>query len=128
MIFHKAFIRKIFRYLLIIWMVCCSGMAEAQIATHGKASYYSDKFEGRKTANGELYCKDSLTAAHRTLVFGTKVKVTNVKSNAEVIVRINDRGPHIKGRIIDLSRKSMEKLGGVHDGVIDVSIEFVVDE
>ncbi len=128
MIFNRAFTPKINGYILLIWMGCFSSSAGAQIVTHGKASYYSDKFEGRKTASGELYHKDSITAAHRTIPFGTKVKVTNVKNNVETIVRINDRGPHIKGRIIDLSRKAMENLGGIHQGVIDVKIEIVSDD
>lgn len=112
----------------MFWMAICIGEAYAQIVVHGKASYYSDKFEGRETASGELYCKDSLTAAHRILPFGTIVKVTSVKKNVQTIVRINDRGPHVKGRIIDLSRKAMENLGGIHDGVIDVKIEVISDE
>ena len=100
-----------------------SAIASAQTIEHGLASYYSDKFEGKITANGERYHKDSLTAAHLSFPFGTMVKVTNVKNNKYVIVKINDRGPYIKGRIIDLSRKAMEILDGINDGVIDVKIE-----
>ncbi len=69
----------------------------------GIASYYGKEFHGRKTANGETFDMNALTAAHRTLPFGTMVKVTNLANNKEVTVRINDRGPFIKGRIIDLS-------------------------
>lgn len=92
---------------------------------YGTASYYADKFHGRKTANGELYNKDSLTAAHRTIPFGKKVKVTNLDNKETVIVIINDRGPHIKGRIIDLSRKAMEELSGIEKGIIQVKIEVL---
>lgn len=99
--------------------------AFAQDAEYGKASYYADKFQGRKTASGELYHADSLTAAHRTLPFGTIVKVTNVKSNDFVLVRINDRGPFVQGRIIDLSKKAMRDLDGLDEGVIDVKLEIV---
>lgn len=70
------------------------------------ASWYGGKFHGRTTASGEIYNMYSLTAAHKTMKFGTKVKVTNLSNNKSVIVRINDRGPFIKGRVIDLSKKA----------------------
>ena len=72
-----------------------------------------------------MYHKDLLTAAHRTIPFGTKVKVTNLQNGKTVVVKINDRGPFIKGRIIDLSRRAMETLGGLSTGIIDVKIEIV---
>ena len=97
----------------------------AQSIEAGKASYYADKFQNRKTASGELYHKDSLTAAHRTLDFGTKVKVTNLQNKRSVIVKINDRGPFISGRIIDLSKRAMRRLDGLDRGVIDVEIELL---
>ena len=100
-------------------------MIQAQDIQHGKATYYADKFQGNKTASGEIYVKDSLTAAYRSIPFGTLVKVTNVKNDRSVIVRINDRGPYIKNRIIDLSRKAMKILGGIEDGVIDVVLEII---
>lgn len=70
------------------------------------ASWYGGKFHGRTTASGEIYNMYSLTAAHKTMKFGTKVKVTNLSNNKSVVVRINDRGPFIKGRVIDLSKKA----------------------
>lgn len=72
----------------------------------GQASYYADKFQNRKTASGEPYNARQKTAAHRTLPFGSKVKVTNVRNGKSVVVRINDRGPFDRGRVIDLSRSS----------------------
>ncbi len=96
----------------------------SQSADTGYASYYADKFQGRKTANGELYHQDSLTAAHRTITFGTKIKVTNLNNNKSVVVRINDREPFIQERIIDLSKEAMKKLGGIEKGVIKVKIEL----
>src|SRR4249919_962127 len=72
----------------------------------GKASYYSDKFDGRKTASGAVFSQHKLTAAHKTLPFGTKVKVTNLSNGKTVKVRINDRGPFVEGRILDLSKKA----------------------
>lgn len=90
-----------------------------------KASYYADYFHGRKTANGETFDMYELTAAHKTLPFGTLVKVTNLKNNKEVIVRINDRGPYIKGREIDLSLQGAEELDMIKAGVVPVKIELV---
>ena len=89
----------------------------------GKASYYALKYQDRKTASGERFDHQSHTAAHRRLPFGTKVKVSNVNNNKSVIVTINDRGPFIKDRIIDLTRSAFAAIGDLHAGVIDVKIE-----
>ncbi len=91
----------------------------------GLASYYSDEFVGRTTANGEIYNPVLLTAAHRSLPFGTKVKVTNLKNSREVIVIINDRGPFVQGRIIDLSKQAAKILDFLQDGIVRVRIESV---
>ena len=77
----------------------------------GVASWYGGKFHGRKTANGETYNQNALTAAHRSLPFGTKVRVTNTRSGDTVVVRINDRGPFVGGRVIDLSRAAASSIG-----------------
>ena len=76
-----------------------------------KASYYANKFHGRKTASGKLYNKNEMTCAHKTLPFGTKLHVINVHNNKDVIVTVTDRGPFIKGRVLDLSRIAAKKLG-----------------
>ncbi len=89
----------------------------------GYASYYSDYFEGRKTANGEIYDHNKLTAAHKTLPFGTEVLVENLNNNKSVIVVINDRGPFHKKRIIDLSLSAADSLGILHKGVGKVFIK-----
>ncbi|HPO50144.1 MAG TPA: septal ring lytic transglycosylase RlpA family protein [Spirochaetota bacterium] len=94
---------------------------------YGKASYYGEKYNGRKTANGEIFDDSKFTAAHKTLAFGTFLKVTNAKNNRSVIVRVNDRGPFVKGRILDLSTAAAKKIGSISDGVWDVEIE-VIDE
>ena len=91
----------------------------------GTASYYAMKFQFRKTASGERFNQFSKTAAHKKLPFGTKVKVTNVKNGKSVIVKINDRGPYIKGRIIDLSRSAFKKIGGLASGIIKVKIKVI---
>lgn len=92
-------------------------------AIEGRASWYGGKFHGRRTANGERFDMDDLTAAHRTLPFGTKVRVTNARNGRSVIVRINDRGPFIGGRVIDLSRGAADAIGMVRTGVAPVRIE-----
>ena len=91
----------------------------------GKASYYSPKLQGRKMANGDPYRKGKLTAAHKTLPFGTKVKVTNLQTNKAVKVKITDRGPFVKGRIVDLSEAAAKKIGSVQAGVVPVKVKVV---
>ena len=91
----------------------------------GEASYYGPGFAGRPTANGERFNPAELTAAHRTLPFGTKVKVTNERNGRSVIVRINDRGPYAHNRVIDLSKGAAEKIGMLSSGTAQVKIEQV---
>lgn len=91
----------------------------------GKASFYADKFEGVPTASGEKYRHSKLTAAHKTLPFGTRVKVTNQSNNKSVEVVINDRGPWVDNRVIDLSKSAAEKLGFINVGLADVTIEVL---
>jgi rare lipoprotein A len=100
------------------------GVAFAQIQK-GTASYYADKFEGKQTASGEKYKHKKLTAAHKSLPFGTIVKVTNLENEESVEVRINDRGPFVEGRIIDLSRSAAEKLKFTSQGLAEVQIEVI---
>lgn len=95
---------------------------------YGNASVYSDKFEGRYTANGEKYVPQDFTAAHLSLPFNTKIRVINLENNQSVIVRINDRGPFVQGRIVDLSRAAAQKIGMLNDGVVKVRIEIVKEE
>lgn len=100
----------------------------AQQTFYGKASYYHDKFNGRKTANGEQFNNNALTAAHNTLPFNTLVRVTNLKNNLSVDVRINDRGPFAKNRIIDLTRAAANRLDMIQSGVADVKIEVLASD
>ncbi len=88
----------------------------------GYASYYATKFHGRRTANGEVYDENKMTAAHRTLPFGTRVRVTNITNGKSVVVRINDRGPFHRGRVIDVSRRAARELGFIREGVIRVRV------
>lgn len=91
----------------------------------GKAVWYGAKFHGRKTASGERFNKDAMTAAHKTLPFGTVVRVTNLRNNRSVRVRINDRGPYGKGRMIDLAEAAARKLGMIGIGVIPAKLEVL---
>jgi rare lipoprotein A len=125
-------ISKGFLGVLIYFTVlgCSSSPAEGDsnwvgYTESGKASFYAMKFQSKKTASGELYDKAKKTAAHKKLPFGTKVKVTNTKNSKSVIVKINDRGPFMKGRIVDLSGSAFSSIANLDAGVIDVKIEVI---
>lgn len=109
-------------YLMLI-LICMSFVATAQ--SSGYASFIGDKFHGLKMANGETYDKNSLVAGHRDLKYGTKVKVTNTNNARSIIVTIKDRGPFIKGGIIEVSRKAGESIGMVYDKKVPVRIEVI---
>jgi rare lipoprotein A len=110
---------------LVISLFIFSGFIYRSVLEKGKASYYSSKFEGRKTSSGEIFRQDSLTAAHKTLPFGTKLKVTNLKNDSTVIVRVNDRLSKNSGHCIDVTLKAAKKLNFVRDGITSVSLEKV---
>lgn len=88
----------------------------------GVASYYGEEFHGRPTASGEKFDMNDLTAAHQTLPFGTKIEVTNLENSKKVVVKVNDRGPFVKGRILDLSKGAAEKIGIIETGTAIVKI------
>lgn len=106
-------------WLLIV--VFAISLGAAALAETGIASWYG--YTGARTANGERFDGSGMTAAHRTLPFGTKVKVTDLRTGKHVVVRINDRGPFIRGRVIDLSRHAAERLGIRVRGVAKVKLE-----
>jgi rare lipoprotein A len=106
-----------FIYLLLLSFAVSAASGE------GTASYYADSLQGNPTASGEPYDKDALTAAHRSLPFGTRVKVTNLGNGKSVVVRINDRGPHVESRIIDVSGAAASKLGMISSGTAEVKLE-----
>ena len=121
------------KYLIIftfLYSVSCSVAKEKKESPKyvfyekGNASWYGPGFNGKKTASGEIFNMNKLTAAHKTLGFGTMVRVTNLKNNKRVIVTINDRGPFAKGRIIDLSKKAALAIDMINDGVVPVKIEL----
>ena len=92
------------------------------MASQGLASFYS---EGKETASGEKFDKNELTAAHPTLPFGTRLRVTDVSTGRSVTVRVNDRGPYVRGRIVDVSHSAAEELGMVGKGVANVRLDVV---
>jgi rare lipoprotein A len=93
--------------------------------TVGFASFYGPEFHGRRTASGERYDEDKLSAAHRTLPFGTRVRLTNLKNGRSVVVTITDRGPFRRGRIVDVSRRAARELGFIRAGVARVRLEVL---
>ncbi|RPD38018.1 septal ring lytic transglycosylase RlpA family protein [Chitinophaga barathri] len=110
--------------ILAVMVLLFTASCARKVTQAGKASYYADKFQGRKTASGETFKQNRMTAAHQTLPFGTKVKVTNLDNGKTIKVRVNDRGPFVAGRIIDLSKKAARKLGMTQAGVANVKIKY----
>jgi rare lipoprotein A len=101
------------------------GTSKSAFTQTGQGSYYADKFRGKPTASGTPYRPSKLTAAHNTLPFGTRIRVTNTRTGRSVKVVVNDRGPHVKGRIVDLSKKAARKIGLVDAGVAPVQLKVV---
>jgi len=129
----NQFTRALLVLLLLFTMVGCGSMhtgavqatSSASIILHGKASWYGEAFHGRPTASGEPYDMHAPTAAHKTLPFGTRVRVTNLDNGKQTVVRINDRGPFVKGRIIDLSYGAAKKIQMLQAGVVRVKLEVL---
>lgn len=124
--------RKRFLYLVVLFTlvtVSCHlkhipASSEVSGSQTGFASFYAESYNGRKTANGEIFHSSDMTAAHKTLPFGTKVRVTNLANGKSVKVRINDRGPYVSGRIIDLTRAAAKKIDMIQAGVVKVKIRY----
>jgi rare lipoprotein A len=117
---------KIFLFAALVIIACQKGFS--QTSEIGLASFYNDKFEGKKTASGQVYDQRKLTAAHRTLPFNTRLRVTNLKNKRTIIVTVNDRGPFVKGRILDLSKAAAIKLDFIENGVTKIMLEILSDE
>jgi rare lipoprotein A len=114
-------------FLFVLCITSCAGsnpeFGQRGYTEEGKASYYSPKLQGRTMANGQVYRGNKLTAAHKKLPFGTKIKVTNLQTNKSVKVLITDRGPFIQGRIVDLSEKAANRIGSKKAGVVPVRVK-----
>lgn len=137
------FMRKTILFIILILLLCVISACAANLqystksdstktgkyyngqVLQGQSSYYGKKFHGRKTANGEIFDMHKLSAAHRFLPFGTVVEVTNMSNNRSVRLHINDRGPFVKNRILDLSYAAARKLGMIGSGVADVKIRII---
>ncbi len=115
----------LFLVALIALTPCSSTSNDQNLERSGQASWYGTYHHGKTTASGERFNQNAFTAAHPTLPFGTKVKVTNKRNNKSVIVRINDRGPYAKGRIIDLSRAAAQKINMLNSGVAPVRLQVL---
>ena len=117
-----------FLTLLVTLLFTTNVMAKTKVnqhSTRGEASYYAGFHHGKKTASGERFNMHSLTAAHRTLPLGSKIKVTNLNNGKEVVVRVNDRGPYAKGRVLDVSLGAAKKLDMIKTGTTKVSIQIL---
>lgn len=134
LIFHNGIDRQIFKtplILLVLTLAGCSSLPTGGrenwigYSETGQASFYADKFQNRKTASGEPYKHGLRTAAHRHMPFGSKVKVTNRKNGKSVVVKINDRGPFVRGRVIDLSKSAFSSIGNPAAGLLDVKIDVI---
>lgn len=122
-------IEKHYKSILIFLLMSIIGnslfsCASSKQSETGKASFYHNKYRGRETANGEKFRQYKRTAAHKTLPFGTKVKVINLNNGKKVRVRINDRGPFVEGRNIDLSRRAARKIDMLDYGVVPVKLKY----
>lgn len=115
---------RFFISALAVTITACGGSKSA-FTQSGDGSYYADKFAGRATASGVPYRPGKLTAAHNTLPFGTRIRVTNVRTGRSVKVVVNDRGPHVKGRIVDVSKRAAGKLGLLDAGVAPVRLKVI---
>lgn len=122
--FSKSFWASLAIAILSIGLIMPTSMANVEVH-FGIASFYHDSLDGNRTACGQIFRQSKMTAAHKTLPCGTEVKVTRVANGRTVNVVINDRGPFVKGRIIDLSRAAANKLNMQHTGIAKVSMEIV---
>lgn len=114
--------------LIALFTLCNIFTLTIQAQSDGKASYYSNGLHGRRMSNGERYDRNAFTCAHRTLPFGTRLKITNPRNGKSVIVRVTDRGPFVRGRVVDLSYAAACELGTLASGVAYVKVELVRKE
>ena len=119
-------IKIFFVFAWIYTFFACETNPEYNFTQQGKASYYARSLQGNRTASGEPFHTDSLTAAHRHLPLGTEILVTNLKNGKMVKVRINDRGPFVKGRIIDVSPSAADSLGFKQQGIANIEIQALL--
>jgi rare lipoprotein A len=124
--------RYLFFAVALLLLAGCASQDDSTIDPHGYdetgvASFYGSAHQGKRTASGERFDQHDLTAAHRRLPFGTRVKITNLSNDRSVVVRINDRGPHTRYRLVDVSRAAAEQLGMIGNGTAKVRIQDLID-
>lgn len=134
---HLQKLSILFTALVLVILTGCTstsaiGGSKTKEYTHshaliGQASWYGNRFHGKLTASGETYNMNAYTSAHKSLPFGTIVRVTNTANNKSVDVKINDRGPYVKGRVIDLSYQAFTQIGNIKKGTVPVKIEIIDD-
>jgi rare lipoprotein A len=112
-------LQRVFWVLALLLLASCTVQTSSKYKT-ATISWYGDKFHGRKTASGERYNMHKLTAAHKTLSFGTKVEIVNPENGKKVVVRITDRGPFVAGREFDLSKKAFRKISSLDKGLLKI--------
>ncbi|MFV0304671.1 MAG: septal ring lytic transglycosylase RlpA family protein [Moheibacter sp.] len=120
--------KSVFTFILVIGFIAFGGASlysGAFMSGSGKASWYGGKFHGKKTASGEVYNMHDMTAAHKTLPFGTKVKITNQRNGKSVVVEVNDRGPFVKSRQFDLSRAAFSEISNIDKGIISIDYKVI---
>jgi rare lipoprotein A len=128
MLFRRRPLAPVILLALLLLGACASprvppaGGHQGQVGT---ASWYGGEFHGRRTASGERFDQNAMTAAHRSLPFGTQVRVVNLENGRAAVLRINDRGPFVRGRIIDVSRRAAERLGFRSKGLARVEVQVV---
>jgi rare lipoprotein A len=122
---YKTTIIKAFIGLQLFAISMVNSNQKENYTKTGTASYYAKKFNNRRTTSGELFCNDSLTGAHKTLAFGSIVKVTNLKNDSVVLVKINDRLPKKSSRLIDLSQRAAKQLNFIKTGIVKVRVELL---
>ena len=127
----KIFTGFLLFFIAFIFLESCARTSRPSDSTHkhkveyGIASFYANKFNGRKTASGEVFSQKKLTAAHNSLPFGTMIKVTNLRNNKSVVVKVNDRLHPSNKRVVDLSFAAAKKIGSVEAGIVRVKVEVV---
>ena len=115
---------KIISFSVLSVFMFMSFTGIGQVEELGLASYYGDEFHGRKTAYGDVYDKTKMTCAHKRHPYGTKLRITRIDNKKSVVVKVTDKGPFVKGRVVDLSRVAAEKIGLIQDGVVEVKVEI----
>jgi rare lipoprotein A len=124
--------RYLFFAVALLLLAGCASQDDSTIDPHGYdetgvASFYGSAHQGNRTASGERFDQHDLTAAHRRLPFGARVKITNLNNDRSVVVRVNDRGPHTRNRLIDVSRAAAEQLGMIGAGTAKVRVQDLID-